>query len=396
MNLFAPVSFIAIALSFSTAVAQDIPTTFRQPQRVGPVFPDLGAAIRSVAANSPKATRDWYAARNYQPVWTPQAITGLADLLRTMYRHGLSPELFRFSQWDVTWRRQAPTAALQAQVEIGTTQVAIAAIDALLNGWVDPAEVHPKWKRVGRNTSALAILDAALRQPNHFTSVVEGMAAPPDRRYHELMAMLSKYRQISGAGGGWKTLPTVSQPVRVGEAYPAVSLLRARLRAEGDLLPNAPKVKPKKLDPDTSQALKSFQFRHGIEPDGVIGSQTLVELNTPAAERIEQIEINLERLRWMPRNFEQGAHLEVNIAESALRIFSGSRAVDTMEVIVGVKGKTQTPIFHGQIAYLIFRPYWNMPLSIAKHEIVPLALRDANYCAQNNYEIVPFVGVDPS
>ena len=195
-----------------------------------------------------------------------------------------------------------------------------------------------------------------------------------------------------------ESLPDPGKILKVGDSYAGVGLLRARLRAEGDLPETASRVVPLTYDAETAKAVEAFQFRHGIDPDGVIGPQTLTELNGPVSHRISALMVNLERLRWLPdpEISSDAPRIEVNIAESSLRMYRGRRRVETLRVIVGKKGEHQTPIFHGKIRHLIFRPYWNVPASIARKEIGPIATDDPDYLVRNNYEIVPAFGVAPS
>ena len=354
------------------------------------------AAIRSALASEPEVLRRWYAARDHAPAWDAASVTGLTQFIENLDRHGLSPRLFDLDRWKASWNAWPTLPADQARLEIATTRLALHAIESLAYGFVDPTEVHSKWTALSRTVAPLALLEEGLRQgPERFPRWLEGAAAPPDPRYREMVSTLARYRQVASRGG-WKSLPPSAGPVGPGQPYPHLTLLRARLQAEGDLAPAAPvKIRSKVLDPETTQALRSFQFRHGIAPDAVIGPQTLTELNQPVDRRLEAIVLNLDRLRWMPRSYEQAERLEVNIAEGALRLFQGGRSIDTMRVIVGIKGKHQTPVFHGGIRYLTFRPYWNVPLSIARSEVVPAALEDPGYAARENYEIVPGFGVGP-
>lgn len=354
------------------------------------------AAIQARLGAEKSAVRDWYAARRYEPVWDGVSLAALARFIANLDHHGLRPELFNLARWQQTWQSLPPTDADAADVEIATTHLALYAIQCLAYGYVDPTTVHEKWDAISRSVSPAALLDEALRQgPGDFARWLEGAAAPPDSRYRNLVATLARYRQIASLGG-WKPLPTPPRNLGPGDPYSNVALLRSRLRAEGDLPANAAKIRSKVIDPETAAALKSFQFRHGIAPDAVLGPATLMELNRPVSHRVDTLVINLDRLRWMPRAYDQAEHLEVNIAETVLRLFVGGKSVDTVPVIVGVKGKHQTPVFHGTMKYLVFRPYWNVPLSIARSEVVPAALADPGYAARESYEIVPHFGASTS
>ena len=350
--------------------------------------------IKSKASAADSSLSRWYGARNYQPIWTGERLVGLAQFLQELDRHGLSPNLFNFSDWDARWRQPSTDPADRAATDVGTTQLALYAIQALAYGVTDPKDMHPKWKPFNRTVSAYAFLDEALkRPPAQFAAVLLDKVPPEDSRYDEMIRSLARYREIDRLGG-WRNLPATAAPSGPGDPYPELKLLRARLQAEGDL-PGGSSLKTKKstIDSRTGEAIKSFQFRHGIDPDGYLGRDTLAELNVPSSERIKSLIINIDRLRWMPRAYERTEHLEVNIAESALRMFDKGKQVTVMPVIVGVKGKHETPVFHGDIKYLFFRPYWNVPPSIAKSEIVPAALSNpVAYMAENNYEIIPHYG----
>jgi murein L,D-transpeptidase YcbB/YkuD len=357
---------------------------------------DISSAIASQAAKSGKGIASWYAARRNQPVWNGENLGGLAQFIQSLDAHGLSPELFQFRAWDAQWRNPSPDANKRAEVEVGTTQLALYAIQSLAYGFVDPTAVHSKWSPISRQVTAYQFLDDALRQgPSNFAGTLLQKVPPQDTRYAEMVKTLKRYREID-ALGGWRDLPASAQPIGPGSKYAGVSLLTARLQAEGDLPGGTARSKKSEVDQRTGDAIKSFQFRHGIEPDGFIGAETLAELNTPTSRRIAQIIINIDRLRWMPRTWEDPEHIEVNIAENALRVYKGVTELSVMPVVVGKKGVSETPVFHGKVQDVYFRPTWNVPTSIARRLLVPAALAyeggpDA-YMRSHNYQIVSSYG----
>jgi len=350
--------------------------------------------IRAKANEAGGGIAAWYQARDFAPAWDGPRLSGLAAFIQELGEHGLAPELFQLAEWDLQWRSPSSDPTARAAVEVGTTQLALYAIQSLAYGFVDPTSVHPKWSDIPRKVTAYQFLDGVLQaSPQQFTSFLFQKVPPQDDRYSEMIKTLARYRKIDSLGG-WRNLPATAQPAGAGSAYPEVKLLRSRLQAEGDLpggSTGSKKDKDRTIDQRTGDAIKSFQFRHGIEPDGALGPQTLAELNTATKSRVNSLIINIDRLRWMPRSYEETEHIEVNIGESALRMFDKRRQITVMPVIVGVKGKHQTPVFHGDIKYLIFRPYWNVPRSIAKTEIVPKAISDpGGYMASHDYQIVPY------
>ncbi len=355
----------------------------------------IDAAIRSEVSKQGGAIASWYKQRGYQPVWSGDRLGGLAQFIQGLNAHGLHPELFQFSKWDQTWRNSDQSPAVRAQIDVGTTHLALFAIQSAAYGFVDPTKVHTKWREVKRTVTSYDFLNDALKQPgNRLGDALLGKVPPQDQRYQQMVKELARYRMISSRGG-WRNLAVPPQPVGPGGQYESVVLLRSRLMSEGDMPPNNAKYKGTTIDNHTGDAIKSFQFRHGIDPDGYLGAQTIAEFNKPAQDRVNALIINLDRLRWMPRAYEQSAHIEVNICESALRVYDSRRRITTMPVIVGVKGKHQTPVFHGSLQYLVFRPYWNVPLSIASKELIPKALAQPGFMERNRYEIYNSKGVQP-
>lgn len=356
----------------------------------------MNSFIQTEAAKSKGGIDGWYRARNYTPVWTGEYLGGLAQFIRELDAHGLAPALFQLDAWDAQWRAPSPDPRVRAAVEVGTTQLALYAIQAVAYGFVDPDTVHKKWDDIPRQLTAYHFLDQALQQsPTQFASFLLQTAPPQDDRYKEMVKTLARYRKIQ-ALGGWRDLPATAQPAGPGSQYPEWNLLTSRLQAEGDLPGGAPKNRKRIIDERTGDAIKSFQFRHGIEPDGYIGTATLEELNTNIGYRVNQIIINIDRLRWMPRTWEQSEHVEVNIAESALRVYRNQREITVMTVVVGRKGISETPVFHGDVESIYFHPTWKVPTSIAKRLLVPAALSSSNgpqaYMVEHGYEIVSSYG----
>jgi murein L,D-transpeptidase YcbB/YkuD len=396
--------------------AQDLPATPRPaPSAVAkPIQPlpaslnPTAAALRShwakIEAPSTAATStpftEWYASRGFEPAWSPAMANALIKYGGNLRQHGLESFLFDLASIRNAWNAPRNTDRVEdiAQRDVKTTQLAHRVIQTLAGGLIDPASLHPKWKTLPpRVTQPFSLIERALvLDPDELAAMFD-RAVPKNAHYQRMMATLTRYREIT-ALGGWRSLPDPGKTLRAGESYAGTGLLRARLRAEGDLPDTASKIVPATYDAETEAAVKAFQFRHGITPDGVVGPQTFTELNAPVNHRITALIVNLERLRWLPDPdiTSQVPRIEVNIAESALRMYRGNLRIETLRVIVGKKGKHQTPIFHGDIQYLIFRPYWNVPAGIARKEIGPIATDDPDYLARNNYEIVPAFGVAPS
>jgi murein L,D-transpeptidase YcbB/YkuD len=181
-------------------------------------------------------------------------------------------------------------------------------------------------------------------------------------------------------------LPSARRKVEPGDAWIGVEALRARLRDEGDLAPDAPAAAGDRYDGATADALRRFQARHGLDPDGVVGAATLAALRVPAAARLRQIELTLERLRWIGPT-PRGRWIAVNIPEFRLWAIEGGRVATTMAVVVG-KAASSTPVFVDAVEAVEVNPYWNVPRSIASKELYPKLARDAGWLASQQMELL--------
>jgi L,D-transpeptidase YcbB len=223
---------------------------------------------------------------------------------------------------------------------------------------------------------------------------VEQMVAevrPAIPLYEPLREKLAEYR-ARAESDAVEALPAVSKAVGPGENYAGAGALARRLIATGDL-PDEAAVPSDgaSYDGPLVEAVARFQERHGLEPDGVLGERTLEALAVPLSWRARQIELALERLRWVP-HVAEGRVIFVNIPMFHLwswdRMSPTAAPVADMDIIVGRALDTETPAFVGDLSYLVFRPYWNVPPSITKEEILPALAGDAGYLHRQNMEIV--------
>jgi len=200
--------------------------------------------------------------------------------------------------------------------------------------------------------------------------------------YRALKEQLAKYYEIAKKGG-WSQIQSTKKKLKKGAASPEIAAIKKRLEITGDMAAG-----------DTSQrftdtleiAIKNFQRRHGYKPTGLISDSLIREMNVPAEERIEQILMNMDRMRWLTTNEATGNLIVVNIPEFVLHLYDGKNKVFDMDVVVGKEGHN-TMMFNGDMNQVVFCPYWNVPSSIVSHEILPEMAKNPNYLEKENMEV---------
>ncbi len=256
-------------------------------------------------------------------------------------------------------------------------------------GRVDPRAIGFRLKVPVETHDFPALLRAA-RADDRIADAV-GELRPRLVQYDALRTMLATYRSLA-ADASLESPPPAVAAVRPGEPYVGLSFLNRQLVAFGDLPAGASSAGvPATYDGALVEGVKRFQNRHGLEPDGILGKRTQDGLRVSLTWRVRQIELALERLRWLPDPVDQRL-LGLNIPMFRLWAWdstppNGEPSL-AMDVIVGRALSTQTPVFVDEMLEVIFRPYWNVPRSILRNEILPILGRDPDYLRRENMEIV--------
>jgi L,D-transpeptidase YcbB len=338
------------------------------------------------------ALRAVYARRNDAALWskdgrpTPQA-TGLRDELGAADARGLDPSDYPSEASPVgggdldAWARRdvrLSAAVLRFLVDVHY-------------GRVDPAKAGFRLYSPQPPLDLVATLEK-LSVAGDVGTAIDGVE-PQFYHYRLLERSLRQYRRLALLQADLPPLPRApDHPVRSGESFAGVPGVRELLRLLGDLpAGEAPADGSATLDPAVVGALKRFQSRHGLPVDGVIGGATYAALATPLTRRVQQIELTLERWRWLPA-FETPPII-VNIPQFRLFAFRSTADLKAdilqMDVIVGrTYPGMQTPVFAADLRHVIFRPYWDVPYSIARRELVPAIRHDPRYLSSQHLEIV--------
>jgi murein L,D-transpeptidase YcbB/YkuD len=280
-----------------------------------------------------------------------------------------------------------PDADLDGRLRIALRRY----LDDLHAGRIRPRDIEHAFAadRLQPPFDAEAALDAALALGDLALAVRQ--AAPALPQYERLREALARYRALASHVAWREPLPALPRSGRVesGSSWSGVPLLAQRLQALGDGAADA--VSPT-YDAGLADAVRVFQRRHGLQADGVVGRATWAALQVPPAQRVRQIELALERLRWTPlRQAER--MVVVNLPEFVLRAYEvgeggAIRMRLEMKVIVGQSLDTRTPLINEAMRRIEFQPHWNVPASIARKELVPLLRRDATAWMREGFEFV--------
>jgi L,D-transpeptidase YcbB len=344
----------------------------------------------------------FYAADDFTPAWvrsrgpTPQALA-LIENLEDAAQKGLNPEDYDAGRWNRRLERLRSAGATPSDIarfDLALTVSALRFASDLRFGRVNPKLLHFNDFGAfdidrGRDQDIAGWVRSHLvstsNAPAEIPAALSGIE-PPFDGYRRAKQALAVYRKLSSEGES-EPIPNAKRSVKPGDSYPSFTRLATLLRRLGDL-PDNSVISGATYSGPLVEAVKHFQARHGLDSDGVLGSATLRALNVPLNQRARQIELTIERWRWLPHGFTRPPII-VNIPEFELRALDQSgRVALQMKVVVGKAYGHRTPVFSAAMTHLIFRPYWDVPESILRSELLPKAAVDPEYFTRNHYETV--------
>jgi L,D-transpeptidase YcbB len=383
--------FLLLAIALSCTAAETPP----------PVLNTVPAAIQSLIAEGVHPGLRWgkfpdyqtqlkqlYESGAYQPLWTlnGKATTQAKSMIASLgaaYNRGLNSE-----DYDAPllgkWLEEIDRESSAQPQTLASFDVALSLMSMRYASNVYVGRINPRHVNFGLDIEPKKLdLPALIKQltaSNDPDAIITGLE--PKLRLYTLLK--NALRAFAG-----QTLSPVSPDIKLpakfspGDHHPDVLKLR-RVFDEKDNNPSD------EYDSRTAELVKDFQRQNGLTPDGVIGKSTLTQLNVPPTGKVKQIQLSMERLRWLPERME-GRYIIVNIPSFELFGFDADndKPALTMNVIVGeaIDGRS-TPVFHSDMTYLNFRPYWNVPYKIAAKEYLPKLLRNPGYLAHSNMELV--------
>ncbi len=373
-------------LSIANQVSKQIEAFLVSSDNAGSALPN------SKSLNAKVLVPRFYEERGFAPVWTrDELVDELFEELDGAIDQGFRPDDFKLDELRTALiTSQGGDASDQAFFDILATDAAVKLVHHLVFGKVDPNALDDDWnfsKPVVQQDPA-TVLNQFL-QGEGFSALIERIDID-NAQYAMLVDALSKYRAIASQGG-WTKVPedTVLKPEMVD---PAVAKLRERLVAEGYAGAGASSDTSQDgknpawvYDDNLVELVKSFQGRHGLEADGVIGGKTFGSLNKPVEDRINKLRLSLERGRWLMREIDDEFVL-VNIAGARTYMVKSDGTLWTTRSITG-SAYRKTPVFRDEIEYMEFNPTWTVPASIFRKDKLSRIRQDPTYLSRNNYVV---------
>ena len=351
----------------------------------------------------------FYDDRNYEVAWVDDGkpsrqATAFIQAFQDAAKKGLNPEDFDASLWNgrvakLAGKNDDDIALFDAAMTVSVMRY----ISDLRIGRVNPTHFNFDINAQDKKYDLPEFVSDNAVDADDVPKLIASVE-PDNDVYRKTEEALAKYldlaKQQAADPNLQQSLPAVTKPVSVGGSYAALAPLAARLQLEGDLpgaVAAAGQPGPQAYSQDLADGVKHYEERHGFTEDGKLTPQVIASLNVPMSARVQQLDDSLERWRWLPNNYVN-APLVVNLPEFLLRGYKGEGSSHTldfsMKVVDGkAVGEHDTPVFVRDMKYLIFRPYWNVPVSIVKKELTGhIEKSGVGYLASKNFETVDSKG----
>jgi L,D-transpeptidase YcbB len=333
---------------------------------------------------------------DYAPAWlaagrpTPQALA-MIQIFQDASKKALEPEDYDASRWTSRVQALQNGAGDPAVFDVSLTVSAMRYVSALCVGRINPKHLKVDF-HVGQKENDLAgFVRSSLLSASDLPAALDSIE-PPFGGYRRTELALAHYIDLARVDNG-ERLPALAKSLDPGQEYAGTPRLARFLRLVGDLPSDAAlPANPNLYDGTLVEAVKRFQRRQGLDGDGRIGPATLKQLNLPLSDRITQLQLTLERWRWLPKEFS-APPIIVNIPDFRLRALNENNKIDfEMRVVVGKAMSTETPVFSRDMTFVVLRPYWNVPPGILRRTVIPAIKRNPNELTSKNYEITTLDG----
>lgn len=358
------------------------------------VAPSASNSALETALITPTATSDearlHYESSAYRGIWIDSSgddskARALLDVLKRAGEHALPTAKYNspILRAALDSARSGDPAA-GAAAELALTNAFLTYARDLTSGILEPRRID-RDLHVFPERPVDADLLSGIARATDVKAYLEALA-PDHPHYTGLKKELSTLVDL-GAVAAWGPEAPQGRSIRLGQRGPRIEAIRARLTAMGDYKPTIPAADPAEYDEGLETAVRTFQKRHGLNDDGVIGKRTVAAMNKSAAYRAGQIVVNMERLRWLNRDLGY-RHILVNQADYNVKVIEGGRILFSERVVIGKSRKHRTPEFSDEMTHLVFNPTWHVPYSIATQEILPKLQEDPEYLSKQNMRLL--------
>jgi murein L,D-transpeptidase YcbB/YkuD len=336
------------------------------------------------SAHIDRVLADTYHENSLQPFWVGVDGPGekahiIFDAVKASYRDGLKPEDYHVSGIDKYWT--STDAVGLARLDILLTLAVGGYVADMKEGRLNPRKVNPELFASARDVEIdLVQMVEQILAASDLQEYLKSQG-PSHARYHKLREALASYRDIA-ARGGWEPVPE-GETLRPGMKDERVPKIRKRLYLTSDI--GSDDFRSILYDEELVKAVKHFQMRHGLAKDGILGTGTRAAMNLPVEKLIRVIEMNMERSRWISHDLGD-VRVAVTIAGFKLGVLNSGELELAMPVIVG-KQYHMTPVFSDMIKYIEINPYWNIPPSIARNEMLPKLKKNPLYLRERNIRV---------
>lgn len=349
----------------------------------------IRARLAHGTAFAPELMMKLYQQRDFQPIWPRQRQLDLISLIAQAWTHGLNEEDYRLSVLRRLTVRPPAGVAAQADADLMFTDAFIRYTRDLRYGKLDAQSLQRNARQIDLQSDVATIIEELIDAPDLTTRTERSLGH--GFLYENLRGWLVRYQGFA-VQGGW---PPVSdgQALRLGDTHARIFEIRKRLAAEGFPIANAGRMF---FDEDLENAVRNFQTRYGLLRDGIVGRRTVAAMNVSAHARIDQIRVNLERLRWVTQSWEE-RFVAVNIAGYRVYYIEGSAVQWSARAVVG-RPYRQTPVFRSKVTTLVLNPDWTVPPTILRNDVLPEIRKDRAYLDTQQMEVLDHSGrrIDPA
>jgi murein L,D-transpeptidase YcbB/YkuD len=341
-------------------------------------------SVEGTPLSATRSLATLYELHGFQPFWDSPRLAKLLDVVHASATDGLTPADYHLATLERLAGRVDRAPLDTAQLDLLATDAYTELLYHLYFGKVDPASIDSRWnfeRRQMEESDAVQFVLGAMTAADIASAIDK--VRPDHWMYQGMAKALADYRRIESAGD-WPTIAD-GPTLRRGVADPRVAALRLRLSASGD--DSGASTGGAVFDEDLEAALKRFQARHFLSPDGVVGPGTRRELNVSVVQRIDQIRVNLERARWVLHQSADGEFVIVDVAGFEVRYVRDRTVIWRTRAQVGQPYR-QTPIFRSAIDEVVFNPTWTVPPGILGKDILPAVKRDPSYLEKRGLRVI--------